>query len=60
MSLLFGDLTQAFVNFGSLSSGEFGPATPEQIHAAGQQFLHVASVDAAYLVLIGPCSFNLS
>jgi ATP-binding cassette subfamily B (MDR/TAP) protein 1 len=52
MSLLFGNLTQQFVNFGTaLQNASMGK--PEDIPAAAASFRHVAAKDASYLVFIG-------
>ncbi|KAG8776067.1 GTPase-activating protein, partial [Serendipita sp. 398] len=57
MTLLFGNLTVAFVDFGRAASLAYGPnPTPEQMAElvrAARQFQKVASKDALYLVLIG-------
>jgi len=55
MTLMFGNLTQSFVDFGSLlAESQAGrPGAAEAIPAAAARFRHVASRDATYLVLIG-------
>jgi ATP-binding cassette, subfamily B (MDR/TAP), member 1 len=55
MSLLFGNLTQDFVEFGVvLNEAQLGiPGAAEQIPAAAAHFRHVAALDASFLVLIG-------
>ena len=57
MSLLFGNLTQQFVNFTQLiykaDTGDSGAA--DQIPAAAAQFRHQAGLLAIYLVCIGAC-----
>ncbi|KAG8819207.1 GTPase-activating protein [Serendipita sp. 399] len=57
MTLLFGNLTVAFVDFGRAASLAYGPnPTPEQmaeLARAGDHFRKIAAKDALYLVLIG-------
>ncbi len=51
MTLLFGRLTQDFVNFSTIvASPSSGPDT---LKAAGDVFLSAASLNATYLVYIG-------
>lgn len=60
MSIIFGNLTQAFVNFGTdlrnLHDGS-GGVTPEQLEDAARKFRHAASQDATYLVIMGIAMF---
>ncbi|KAI5121086.1 hypothetical protein M0805_008599 [Coniferiporia weirii] len=55
MSIIFGNLTQSFVNFGAavqnLVPGD--PASLEQVQQSAASFRHVAALDATYLVYIG-------
>jgi len=57
MSLLFGNLTQQFVNFTQLiykaDSGD--PGAADQLPAAAAHFRHEAGMLAVYLVCIGAC-----
>lgn len=54
MSLIFGNLTKAFVNFGAIMlAASQGSATQEQVHASAAHFKHIAGLDALYLVAIG-------
>lgn len=55
MSLLFGNLTQDFVNFGeTLELSKAGNATATAaLPAAAAHFRHTAANDASYLVYIG-------
>ncbi|KAG6907876.1 hypothetical protein DXG01_007040 [Tephrocybe rancida] len=55
MSLLFGNLTQEFVNFGTvINYANTGNATAiAQVPAAAAHFRHTAALDASYLVYIG-------
>ena len=57
MSLLFGNLTQDFVNFSViLMKAQQGiPGYVEQIPEAARNFRHAAGVSAASLVYIGAC-----
>ena len=57
MSLLFGNLTQDFVNFSVilLKSQQGIPGYVEQIPEAARNFRHAAGVSAASLVYIGAC-----
>ncbi|KAG8805530.1 GTPase-activating protein, partial [Serendipita sp. 399] len=61
MTLMFGNLTTAFVDFGTAASLALGPnPTPEQLAAlnqAGRQFRQTAAKDALYLVFIGLAMF---
>jgi ATP-binding cassette subfamily B (MDR/TAP) protein 1 len=55
MSLLFGDLTQDFVNF-STAIQNLDPNDPQssaKVDEAAKRFRHVAAQDASYLVCIG-------
>jgi ATP-binding cassette, subfamily B (MDR/TAP), member 1 len=55
MSLLFGNLVQDFVTFGTtLEESKAGnAAAAAQLPAAAAEFRHIASKDAASLVYIG-------
>ncbi|KDQ06798.1 hypothetical protein BOTBODRAFT_140755 [Botryobasidium botryosum FD-172 SS1] len=57
MALMFGNLTQAFVNFGKTQAeSHMDGSTPQQQQAfedARSQFAHVSAQDASYLVYIG-------
>lgn len=55
MSLLFGNLTQAFVTFGqAVASAQSGtPGAAETVSAAAAGFRTSASKNASYLVYIG-------
>jgi len=55
MSLLFGNLTESFVEFGTiLNEARLGiPGASEQIPSAAAHFRRVAAKDSGYLVLIG-------
>ena len=63
MSLLMGNLTQAFVNFGAVTTNLANPSgpppTPDEVASAAQNFRNVAYLDAGYLACIGmycvPC-----
>ncbi|KDQ06807.1 hypothetical protein BOTBODRAFT_181275 [Botryobasidium botryosum FD-172 SS1] len=61
MSLLFGNLTQSFVDFGKDAAIAFGPdgtlADLEVFDAARDSFKSAASRDASYLVVIGIAMF---
>ena len=67
MTLLFGNLTQDFVNFGvALNKVKNGaPGAAEQVSAAAAAFRHSAALNATYLTYIGRSppiqapSFNL-
>ncbi|KAF8516809.1 P-loop containing nucleoside triphosphate hydrolase protein [Hysterangium stoloniferum] len=56
MSLLFGDLTNSFVQFGTILSQGLTPSDPEFI-AAANNFRTVAAADAAKLTYIGLAMF---
>ncbi|KAH9962226.1 P-loop containing nucleoside triphosphate hydrolase protein [Russula dissimulans] len=55
MSLLFGNLTQDFVNFSIAiqNSNPDDPATAAKVEEAARGFRHVAAKDASYLTYIG-------
>ncbi|KAL5524544.1 hypothetical protein ACEPAF_9684 [Sanghuangporus sanghuang] len=54
MSIIFGNLTEAFVDFGTALQGVGdGSATTEQLEDSAANFRHVAALDASYLVYIG-------
>lgn len=55
MSLLFGNLTQDFVNFATVvEQAKYGNTTAEAlVPAAAQSFRDVAALDASYLTYIG-------
>jgi len=55
MTLLFGKLTQEFVNFAAvLKEARAGnPQAQAGLSAAAAHFRHTASLDASYLVYIG-------
>lgn len=57
MSLLFGNLTQDFVNFTQIiyKADNNVPGAEDQIPAAAAAFRHAAGRSAIYLVCIGPC-----
>ncbi|KAF8158097.1 P-loop containing nucleoside triphosphate hydrolase protein [Crassisporium funariophilum] len=59
MSLLFGNLTQDFVNFGTaIANAQAGvPGAAESIPAAAANFRRSASLSASYLVYIGIAMF---
>lgn len=49
MSLMFGNLSQAFIEFGAdITQGQ-------DVTAAGQRFKKLAAQDALYIVIIGMC-----
>lgn len=50
MSLIFGNLTQQFINFEMTLEGG---SSPETIAAAAGHFRKVAAQDASYLVYMG-------
>jgi ATP-binding cassette subfamily B (MDR/TAP) protein 1 len=55
MSLIFGNLTQDFVNFG-IALNKIDPNDPEsntKLDQAAKGFRHVAAKDASYLTYIG-------
>ena len=59
MSLLFGDLTQQFINFtGVVTSAKLGTGSSEQVEAAAAAFRHTAGKSAAGLVYIGEFKYN--
>ena len=54
MSIIFGNLTKAFVDFGTAVSGlSTGQSTQDDVDRAAAHFRHVSSLDASYLVYIG-------
>jgi ATP-binding cassette subfamily B (MDR/TAP) protein 1 len=55
MSLLFGNLTQDFVSFGTtLAQVKVGNATAQaELPARAAEFRHTSAKDASYLVYIG-------
>lgn len=55
MTLLFGNLTQQFVQFGQtlLRAQEGDAAAQEQLPVAAAAFRHAAAKDAGYLAVIG-------
>ena len=57
MALLFGDLTQQFVSFGSAQSVYYqdpnNATAVQELQAAAAQFRSTAALDASYLVYIG-------
>ena len=54
MSIIFGNLTQSFVSFGTaVQELQAGTTTQEEVDAAAAHFRHVASQDALFLVYIG-------
>ncbi|KAF8335497.1 P-loop containing nucleoside triphosphate hydrolase protein [Cantharellus anzutake] len=54
MALLFGNLTNTFVNFGKLASSRSNsPDDLKIFHEARDQFKHQAAMDALWLALIG-------
>ena len=50
MSIIFGNLTKAFVDFGTTVAQS---NDPQAIEASAAHFRHVAALDASYLVYIG-------
>lgn len=55
MSLLFGNLTQDFINFTNAIQA-INPSDPQssaKVNEAASHFRHVAANDASYLVYIG-------
>jgi hypothetical protein len=61
MSLLFGNLTQDFVNFG-IAINNLDPNDPEsktELDQAAEKFRHVAGNDASYLTYIGMSPITL-
>jgi len=61
MTLIFGNLVQSFVSFGTrLSEAKAGdPTAQAQLPAAAAAFRHVAAKDATILVYIGRFSCML-
>ncbi|EJC99281.1 P-loop containing nucleoside triphosphate hydrolase protein [Fomitiporia mediterranea MF3/22] len=54
MSIVFGNLAQTFVDFGSAVQGlQDGTASLDDVEQAASHFRHEASLDASYLVYIG-------
>ena len=53
MSIIFGNLTQSFVNFGAAIQQATNPRSDPNVQAAAAHFRHTASLDASYLVYIG-------
>ncbi|EJC99282.1 P-loop containing nucleoside triphosphate hydrolase protein [Fomitiporia mediterranea MF3/22] len=54
MGIIFGNLTQSFVDFGSAVQGlQDGTASPDEVEQAASNLRHEASLDASYLVYIG-------
>lgn len=54
MSIIFGNLTEAFIDFGSTLEGfNNGTASADQLEDSAAHFRHVAALDASYLVYIG-------
>ncbi|KAH8114710.1 multidrug resistance protein 1 [Phellopilus nigrolimitatus] len=54
MSIIFGNLTQAFVSFGTaVQEAKTGSVTAAQVEETAKNFRHAASLDASYLVYIG-------
>ena len=54
MSIIFGNLTEGFVNFGTaVQNYQDGTATLQDVQSAAVGFRHDASLDASYLVYIG-------
>ena len=55
MSLMFGNLTQDFVNFSTViqNVNPNDPQSSAQVEEAAARFRHVAALDASYLVYIG-------
>ena len=53
MSIIFGNLTQSFVNFGAAIQQAANPGSDPNVLAAAAHFRHTASKDASYLVYIG-------
>ena len=63
MSLIFGNLTQAFIDFGTVTERfSRGDATQDEVRAAANHFKDVASEDALWLTIIGigifACTFT--
>lgn len=59
MTLLFGRLTTAFVDFGTAAQGALGngvtPEALQRLRDAADTFRNTAADDALYLVFIGKC-----
>jgi len=57
MSLLFGNLTQEFVNFTQIiyQADNNVPGAADQISAAAAHFRHASGMLAIYLVCMGAC-----
>ena len=53
MSIIFGNLTESFVNFGAAIANSTQPKTDPNVQNAAAHFRHTASLDASYLVYIG-------
>lgn len=54
MSLLFGNLTQAFVEFTmTINAVQQGTASPADLEASASSFRRTAAEDASYLVYLG-------
>ena len=55
MSLLFGRLTQDFINFESVlrQANDGQPTAVDSLQEAAAHFKHMAALDASYLVYIG-------
>lgn len=53
MSLIFGNLTQQFVNFSIATDAANNGGSQDNLQAAAASFRHVAAQDASYLVYIG-------
>lgn len=58
MSLVFGNIAKAFIDFGSITVAfQEGRATLDEVESTRQHFKDVASTDALYLVYIGIAMF---
>ena len=57
MSLLFGNLTNAFVDFGTTTAeaAAGNQTAKDALPASASHFKHTAANDASYLVYIGQC-----
>ena len=55
MSLIFGDLTQDFLDFGTAIQNidPNDPQTTTKVDEAAKRFRHVAAQDASYLTYLG-------
>ena len=53
MSIIFGNLTESFVNFGAAIANSANPRNDSSVDTAAAHFRHTASLDASYLVYIG-------